>query len=1055
MVLHKWLIRSWVFMIFLFMAGIVICYQIWTNPSAVRDQVIHHMEAKFPGVDVTLESARLRILGGILLTDLRLFRRDDKTRTDVAYIPSGVVYHDKEHILDGKLRFRKVELHRPRLHVHRDAEGHWNILGLTGPADFSKVLPTMVIHDGHVIFRDENSGPRIPSFELTDVHMSIINDPVLIMNFEGEGVSTKLGAVRIKGRFHRESEKLDVRIRFNAMAISEETVRQFLQSCSIANLEEMKAEGKADVEIVVSFSPQQPNALEYQSYFHVYEGKLEHPKLPLRFHDIDMQGQCINGDLSISQLTGHSGKTRLDLQGSTSLPCVTEEFVGSIALENLSVTEELFDSLPKEAKKIYETFEPQGIMHCSLQAEKKLGEWTKKELLIRPTGMNVCFKHFPYKIGNVNGVLQADLLQHRVDVNLESSENGRIVSVLGKYHGNGPNAEVDLQLKGNNIALDDKIRLALKDNLQDLAQSFHPTGKADVNARIYRPLGHTEFANEFRIRFSDATVCWDNFPYKIDKVNGLLNVFPGYWEFSNFRGRHGAGKVLVSGRSFPTDAGGDSTNQRILIDIAGENIGIDEDLREALTPIPNLGKAWDAMVPGGSLNFKAKVDRIPGRPQDLDIAVNVAGCRVKPSFFPCQFTDVNGRFRYHGNRLEMTEVQGKHNESVITIPKGTVDISPTGGFYVDLKEVVGNPVLPSPSLANALPEQLRNILTTMQLKAPMAVKSRIVISKSEIPGTMPDVYWDSRVWFREPTLQLGVPLEDVTGTFACVGRHDGQKLLGLSGNVLMDNAKLFKQPFSKVYAHVQIEPDTPDTMLVNLKAPIFAGDISGQARLEFHSTMRYEVNLTASQIDLEKFGKHNLGKNMEMGGLASGRLHLTGRGDSMESLKGNGTLDVPKGRIYNLPLLLDILKFLGLRWPDRTAFEEAHANFSIDGNSLNINQVFLWGNAVSLTGKGSVNLDGTDIEIDCYPSWARVEQILPATLRSMSPAISKNLLKIELRGKISDRSEDLKMYKRPIPVLVDPLRELQNRFAIKRPDRESSSNLKILPVGLQWDRLGN
>ena len=44
-----------------------------------------------------------------------------------------------------------------------------------------------------------------------------------------------------------------------------------------------------------------------------------------------------------------------------------------------------------------------------------------------------------------------------------------------------------------------------------------------------------------------------------------------------------------------------------------------------------------------------------------------------------------------------------------------------------------------------------------------------------------------------------------------------------------------------------------------------------------------------------------------------GRLHLNGQGNNFETLDGNGSIDVPNGKLYNLPLLLNLLKFLGLR----------------------------------------------------------------------------------------------------------------------------------------------
>ncbi len=204
--------------------------------------------------------------------------------------------------------------------------------------------------------------------------------------------------------------------------------------------------------------------------------------------------------------------------------------------------------------------------------------------------------------------------------------------------------------------------------------------------------------------------------------------------------------------------------------------------------------------------------------------------------------------------------------------------------------------------------------------------------------------------------------------------------------------------------------------------------MAGQIRVDFNSTVRYELNLTASQVDLKQFGKHNLGPKSELDGIAVGRLHLTGLGNGIDSLDGHGSLDVPNGKLYNLPLLLDLLKFLGLNWPDRTLFEELHALFGIHGHRVQLRKLDLLGNAISLTGKGEANLDGTDLHVDFCPTW-RLESLLPPAVRSVPPAISKSILTIEMRGKISEHSDrDLKFNKRWVPILVDPVLTLQQRL---------------------------
>src|SRR5205085_3490986 len=115
----------------------------WTNPAAVRQQVMLRLEEMFPGATISLDSARLRILGGISLSELRFTRRDDPEQTELLHIPSAILYHDKEKLLEGSLSIRKVELQRPRLRLVRYADGRWNLHGLAALESRSKEpLPT-------------------------------------------------------------------------------------------------------------------------------------------------------------------------------------------------------------------------------------------------------------------------------------------------------------------------------------------------------------------------------------------------------------------------------------------------------------------------------------------------------------------------------------------------------------------------------------------------------------------------------------------------------------------------------------------------------------------------------------------------------------------------------------------------------------------------------------------------------------------------------------------------------------------------------------------------
>jgi hypothetical protein len=188
----------------------------------------------------------------------------------------------------------------------------------------------------------------------------------------------------------------------------------------------------------------------------------------------------------------------------------------------------------------------------------------------------------------------------------------------------------------------------------------------------------------------------------------------------------------------------------------------------------------------------------------------------------------------------------------------------------------------------------------------------------------------------------------------------------------------------------------------------------------------YQVDLKALNVQLEKFGRHNRigGGNAQLSGPARAELYLRGTGNGVDELEGRGNVYVADGRLYNLPFLLDLLKVLALHAPDRTAFEEAAANFEIHGRRVTVKRLDLLGTGISLGGTGELNLDGTDMKMDFYAVWGHITRVLPPGLREVPPWLSKNLFALRATGRLGG---EYVISPQPIPPLVDPVRQLVER----------------------------
>src|SRR5262249_55661130 len=182
---------------------------------------------------------------------------------------------------------------------------------------------------------------------------------------------------------------------------------------------------------------------------------------------------------------------------------------------------------------------------------------------------------------------------------------------------------------------------------------------------------------------------------------------------------------------------------------------------------------------------------------------------------------------------------------------------------------------------------------------------------------------------------------------------------------------------------------------------LFGGEVGGEGRVRLGGPTAYDLTLTAVGLRLDELARHNqLDPKTQLSGQAAAQVHLSGRGDGLAGLTGAGSVDVPAGRIANLPLLIDLLKGVHGRAPDRTAFEEAHATFQVRGPQVRIKSLDLYGDAVSLGGEGSVNLDDQSYRLNLYGIWSQFFRAFPEPVRELSAGLSQNLFQFEVRGNL-------------------------------------------------------
>jgi hypothetical protein len=187
--------------------------------------------------------------------------------------------------------------------------------------------------------------------------------------------------------------------------------------------------------------------------------------------------------------------------------------------------------------------------------------------------------------------------------------------------------------------------------------------------------------------------------------------------------------------------------------------------------------------------------------------------------------------------------------------------------------------------------------------------------------------------------------------------------------------------------------------------------------------------LSATDVQLDEVARHyKLGSDADLKGIAQAQLRLFNRPDPKTgrwAVEGVGKVDVPTGRMYNLPVLLDLVKVLKLSTPDKTAFEEAHATVHIQGDRIRVDQLDLIGKAVCVGGSGEVDTSGEYVRFEFYTLGSEIlARMVNTPVGDLSALISRGLLKI----KMTRENGELKYKPEPLPVVTEPARAITDRL---------------------------
>jgi hypothetical protein len=1132
---RSWLIRGLILAGVAALAALAWYANSWISPERVREQVILTLNDQYDGVDVAVGSARMRILGGIAVTDLTLTRRGDPPDRPFLVVPTAILHHDKEQLNRGRLVIRKVEMDGPTFHIERSADGKWNVAEVIRPGTADKPVPTFVIKNGTVTVTDRTAG-GLPPVTLTAVQCTLLNDPLPTLTVQATAVAQGYGPVDIRGRLNRITKHLSVSADLSELPLGEAAVtaaRRFAPELA-PHLGKLSA--TANVKAEFTYTPGASPPWAHDVRFDVKGATFRHPDLPWPVEQITAKVESKDGLITVRDATARIGQANVRLSLETRADGVPvaagsgpagEDLLRRIEdnLKALDITaadvpldDTLFERLPDKLKRGRRMFSPTGRVDLGYRFTRDGGGWTRDlEVRLEKNGVGMEYEKFRYPVSDVRGLMKRTVTHtgsESTTLDLRCTAAGQPITLKGTIEGAGPDPAIKLRITGQNAPLDDRLCAALPPKYAALVREFRAAGRGDFVVEIAQQAGVNLSENEFSITVKDGKLSYAAFPYPLEKVKGRLVIRttssdetrpqqpgePGRKAadrdeilFDGFTAVHAKAPLWMYGGKRPPPAG---QARKLVLHVGGTNVPLDADLKAALAAAKADG-IWTTLAPKGELTFEADVEVIdrpppaggrppapsgvpppalpsaqpnPGRAADgrtggdppVDLTNDMkltftrfSGLSVTPTFFPYEVTDVSGRLEYKNNRLEVAYLAGRHGGSDVKVNAGEVQFYPDGTVYANLGGVEMKPLVPDETLKKALPGKLGAAISDLQLKgtADLVVKHMVVLSPSGRdpaappggpPPARPDptVYWDAELKLAGAAFDTGVAWEEAFGSIGCQGLYKGTHVGPIVGNVFLDRAVVARMPVTSARCQVRADEQQPDptrpgqflptrVQLSRITGDLFHGTLGGEACVHLASPTRYQVWLTVNSAQLEEVARHyKLGTDADLKGIAQAQIEINNykwdQKAGRYAVEGAGKIDVPTGRMYNLPILLELVKVFKLQAPDKTAFEEAHAVFRVQGDRIKVDQLDLIGKAVCVGGSGELDLTGEYVRFEFYTILSQfLKQMMNTPVAGkLTEFVSKSLFTIKL---VRENGE-LRYKPEPVPAVTEPVRAALERM---------------------------
>jgi hypothetical protein len=723
-----------------------------------------------------------------------------------------------------------------------------------------------------------------------------------------------------------------------------------------------------------------------------------------------------------------------------------------LAARNILLDDEIRDALPEDYREVWNRLQPSGRVDLAVHLDRAVRSGPPNvDLTVRMRGeTQIVFRDLPYPLKRISGtVTYRDGLVRLKGVKSGSGKPG--CRIEGTVTAPGPKPKMDLRITDGHLAIDQSLIGALgKAGLS--GANLLPGGEVrHLTARIYRRERGGDLRYTVHAELNDARLTLADLPLRLDGTSGDLVFTQDGIRLENVAGHYRDSPVRLDGTLRLPDAPARPITYDMQVDARG--LVLDNDLRNALPP--SVQAVWDDLDPRGKADMKVRLASTDAADGSVDyrLVLDAHDMSIRHKDFPYRIRGITGRARVRPGKVTFEDVRARQGQ-MRTELKGEFTTSPGGRRDVDIALRVRNLPLDR-ELLEAIPQDalplarklapggtvsvdLRNLTLSRRPAGKADEEPRRISEADSQPATRPasklDWSAEGELDFQDVTLDFGFGPRTLSGTLDGRYWNDTDKF-GLDTRLALSRLTMKKHVMTGIRGRVVKSPDSNVLRFDQLEASAHDGKITGEASFRLTDPLHYELSVQVWNVNLEKLfnaGVKDLKKRTPVKGLLAGRLSLEATAGKTPSRQAVGQLQITRGEIYKMPVLLGLLNVVYLQLPSESGFNRGLIDYHLKNDLLRLKQIYLTGfdrqtnipRGISVLGSGTLNMKNDKLNLTFLTGPpGKVPLNIGDLTTELLHAFSKELLEIRITGTLAKpevNSMTLRSVERILRRLIQP-----------------------------------